>query len=99
MIDINLIRNDRSLVEENLKKKFQESKISLLDEILEIDKKVRTLKTEGDKLRQDRNAISDEIGTLFKEKKTAEVKAMIETYNKQVDFVDFNSLDSIIQEL
>ena len=33
------------------------------------------------------------------EKKTAEVKAMIETYNKQVDFVDFNSLDSIIQEL
>ena len=72
MIDINLIRNDRSLVEENLKKKFQESKISLLDEILEIDKKVRTLKTEGDKLRQDRNAISDEIGTLFKEKKTEE---------------------------
>lgn len=37
--------------------------------------------------------------TLPEEKKTAEVKAMIETYNKQVDFVDFNSLDSIIQEL
>ncbi len=37
--------------------------------------------------------------TLPEEKKNAEVKAMIETYNKQVDFVDFNSLDSIIQEL
>ena len=37
--------------------------------------------------------------TLPEEKKTAEVKTMIETYNKQVDFVDFNSLDSIIQEL
>ena len=37
--------------------------------------------------------------TLPEEKKTAEVKAMIETYNKRVDFVDFNSLDSIIQEL
>ena len=37
--------------------------------------------------------------TLPEEKKNAEVKVMIETYNKQVDFVDFNSLDSIIQEL
>ena len=37
--------------------------------------------------------------TLPEDKKTSEVRAMIETYNKQVDFVDFNSLDSIIQEL
>ena len=41
MIDINLIRNNRKLVEDNLKKKYQEEKISLLDEITDIDKKVR----------------------------------------------------------
>ena len=72
MIDINLIRNNRSLVEENLKKKYQENKIPVLDEITELDKKVRELKVTGDKLRQERNATSDEIGLLFKEKKIEE---------------------------
>ena len=68
MIDINLIRNNRALVEENLKKKYQEKKLPILDEIVEIDKKVRELKTEGDNLRQERNNTSDLIGKLFKEK-------------------------------
>ena len=72
MIDINLIRNNRSLVEENLKKKYQEKKIPVLDEILTIDKKVRNLKVTGDDLRKERNSISDEIGILFKEKKVTE---------------------------
>ena len=72
MIDINLIRNNRTLVEENLKKKYQESKLPILDEIIELDKKVRELKTEGDNLRGLRNTTSDEIGLLFKEKKTEE---------------------------
>ena len=75
MIDINLIRNNRSLVEENLKKKYQESKLPILDEIVELDKKVRELKITGDKLRQERNATSDEIGLLFKDKKVAEANA------------------------
>ncbi len=72
MIDISLIRNNRSLVEENLKKKYQENKIPTLDEIVDLDKKVRELKIAGDKLRQERNATSDEIGILFKEKKVDE---------------------------
>ena len=72
MIDINLIRNNRSLVEDNLRKKFQENKINTLDEIIDIDKKVRELKTEGDSLRQTRNKKSDLIGSLFKEKKIEE---------------------------
>ena len=79
MIDINLIRNNRPLVEENLKKKYQESKLPILDEIIELDKKVRELKTTGDKLRQDRNATSDEIGLLFKEKKLDEANAKKKT--------------------
>ena len=72
MIDINLIRNNRSLVEENLKKKFQDSKLPTLDIIIDLDKKVRELKTLGDNLRQERNETSDEIGLLFKEKKIEE---------------------------
>ena len=72
MIDINLIRNNRSLVEDNLKKKFQENKITILNEIVDLDKKVRELKITGDKLRQERNTTSDEIGILFKDKKVDE---------------------------
>ena len=68
MIDINLIRNNKSLVEENLKKKYQEEKIPILDEIINLDKKVRELKVKGDELRQKRNDISDKIGNLYREK-------------------------------
>ena len=75
MIDINLIRNNRSVVEENLKKKYQEAKLPLLDEIVNYDKKIRELKTTGDNLRQERNSTSDEIGLLFKEKKTEEANS------------------------
>ena len=72
MIDINLIRNNRALVEENLRKKYQESKLPILDEITAIDRKVRQLKLDGDNLRQIRNKTSDEIGNLFKEKRIEE---------------------------
>ncbi len=78
MIDINLIRTNKQIVEENLKKKFQEAKIPLLDEILELDKQVRTLKITGDELRQERNKSSDEIGKLFKEKKIEEANSLKE---------------------
>ena len=72
MIDINIIRTDRKLVEENLKKKYQEEKLPLLDEIIELDQKVRELKINGDNLRQERNKTSDEIGLLYREKKVEE---------------------------
>ena len=77
MIDINLIRNNRKLVEENIKKKFQDSKLETLDLIEELDKKLRKVKLEGDTLRQDRNKISDEIGILFKDKKIEEAYRFI----------------------
>ena len=67
MIDINLIRNNKELVKENIRKKFQEHKIIIVDEIEELDKKNRELKIQGDNLRSERNKISDSIGTLFKE--------------------------------
>ena len=75
MIDINIIRTNRKLVEENLKKKYQEEKLPILDEIIELDKKVRELKINGDSLRQERNKTSDEIGLLFREKKVEEANS------------------------
>ena len=82
MIDINLIRNNRKLVEENIKKKFQDSKLETLDLIEELDKKLRKIKLEGDTLRQDRNKISDEIGILFKDKKIDEANKQKEKVKK-----------------
>ena len=75
MIDINLIRNDKEKVKDNIKKKFQDEKIPLVDEVFELDKKVREIKFKGDTLRSEKNSISDEIGFLFREKKVEEANA------------------------
>ena len=78
MIDINIIRTNRKLVEDNLKKKFQEEKLPLIDKILELDGEVKKLKIEGDNIRQERNQKSDAIGFLFKDKKVSEANEMKE---------------------
>ncbi len=68
MIDINLIRNNSDLVKENIKKKFQDEKLKIVDEILELDKNLRNAKQEADNLRNKRNTISSEIGNLMRNK-------------------------------
>ncbi|MDY5058966.1 MAG: serine--tRNA ligase [Bacilli bacterium] len=89
MIDIEIIRKTPELVKENIKKKFQDKKLPLVDEILSLDEKVRKLKIEGDTLRQQRNTISSEIGTLMCEgkKDVAEEnkKKVVEINNKLID--------------
>ena len=82
MIDINIIRTNRSLVENNLKKKYQEEKLPLIDKILSLDTEVREVKTKGDNLRQERNKKSDEIGLLYREKKTTEAESIKEEVKK-----------------
>ena len=80
MIDINLIRTAPETVRENIRKKFQDRKLPLVDEALELDAKKRALQNEGDALRASRNALSKQIGALMKEKKTQEaeeVKAQV----------------------
>ncbi len=72
MIDINLIRETPELVKENIKKKFQNEKLKLVDEVLELDKGWRGLKFEEDKLRSQRNQISKQISELKKSKKNAD---------------------------
>ena len=74
MIDIALLRSDPELVRENLKKKFQDHKLPLVDKALELDEKRRTLQTEGDKLRASRNTLSKQIGLLMREKKLDEAE-------------------------
>ena len=82
MIDINLIRTNPDLVKENIKKKFQDAKLPLVDEVMNLDKENRSLKTEAENIRSQRNKLSAEVGKCMKEgrkedaeKIKAEVKA------------------------
>ena len=75
MIDINLIRNNRELVKENIKKKFQEDKLSLVDKIYDLDLKFREFKQKGDTLRSEKNTLSSKIGLLMREGKKEEAES------------------------
>jgi len=74
MIDINLIRDNPELVKANIKKKFQDKKLSLVDEIIELDKKKRALQSEGDPRRAQRNSLAKNIGALMREGKKEEAE-------------------------
>ncbi len=74
MIDINIIRENPQLVKENIKKKFQDRKLPLVDEILALDVKKRELQSEGDALRAQRNSLAKSIGVLMREGKKQEAE-------------------------
>ena len=74
MIDIKLIRENPEIVKENIKKKFQDEKLKLVDEVAEMDTEYRAAKTKGDGLRADRNRLSKMIGGLMKEGKREEAE-------------------------
>ncbi len=76
MIDIKLLREQPDLVRENIRRKFQDSKLPLVDEILELDVKNRAIKTEVQALLAKRNAASKQIGAFYKEGKRAEADAL-----------------------
>ena len=65
MLDIRFIRENPELVRENIRKKFQDKKLPLVDEVLELDEKLRAAKTEANELRANRNALSKKIGMLM----------------------------------
>lgn len=85
MIDIEIIRKTPQLVKENIKKKYQDDKLPLVDDVISLDERVRRLKIEGDELRSSRNTISSEIGLLMREGK----KDIAEENKKKV--VDINN--------
>jgi len=74
MIDINIIRNNPEIVRENIKKKFQDAKLPLVDEVIALDKQNRELKQLGDDLRAERKTLSGQVGMLMKEKRVAEAE-------------------------
>ena len=82
MIDIKLIRENPEMVKENIKKKFQDHKLVLVDEVVELDKKSRELTLMCDELRAQRNSISKEIGILMGQGKKEEAEAKKEEVNK-----------------
>ena len=82
MIDIKLIRENPDLVKENIKKKFQDQKLALVDEVLELDKKNREAKLNGDNLRSDRKKLSEQVGQLMKSGQKEEANNLREEVQK-----------------
>lgn len=76
MLDIRLIRENPELVRENIRKKFQDGKLELVDKVLELDQRNRAIKTEVEQLRAKRNAASKQIGALMGQKKHEEAEAV-----------------------
>ena len=74
MLDIKYVRENPDKVKENIKKKFQDQKLPLVDEVIELDSKVRSLKLEGDTLRNEKNNASNSIGALMREGKKDEAE-------------------------
>lgn len=68
MIDIKIIRENPELVRQNIKNKFQNHKLELVDKVLDLDKKSRETSLKGDNLRASRNALSDKIGSFMRER-------------------------------
>ena len=87
MIDIKLIRENKELVKENIKKKFQDHKLPLVDEVYDLDIKFRDAKGEADALRADKNAKSALIGNLMRDGKKEEaekVKKEVAEFNDKI---------------
>ena len=90
MIDIKFLRENPDAVKENIKKKFQDHKLHLVDEVIELDAKNREAKLNGDELRSKRNSLSSEIGNLMKQGK----KEKAENIKKQVSEINEKLLEN-----
>ncbi len=99
MIDIKFLRENPEIVKENIRKKFQEDKLPLVDEVIVLDEEMRKAKQEGDELRASRNKISKEIGKLMGQGKVAEAenkKAEVAANAKRLE--ELNQLENELQE-
>ena len=82
MIDIKLVRENPELVKENMRKKFQDHKLVLVDEVLELDRKNREAKLNGDNLRSERKKLSEQVGNLMKAGQKEEANKIKEEVQK-----------------
>ena len=103
MIDIKLIRENKELVKENIKKKFQDEKLPLVDEVFDLDKRFREVQVRVDGLKAEKNRLSGEIGKLMKDGKRDEAEEIKSTIAKTADEisnleVEFEELGKVIKE-
>ena len=87
MLDIKFVRENPDVVKENIKKKFQDHKLCLVDEVIELDTKKREVNLKGDELRSSRNTLSSQIGSLMKEGKrdeAEEIKSKVQKINEEL---------------
>ena len=85
MIDIKFLRENPDAVKENIKKKFQDYKLPLVDQVIELDEQSRAVKKQADELRSNRNKISKQIGSLMAQGKKEEGMALKEEVTKQAE--------------
>ena len=76
MLDIKFVRNNPDVVKQNIKNKFQDEKLPLVDEVIELDKRNRVIKQEVEALRAEKNKASKEIGAMMAQKKIEEAEAL-----------------------
>ena len=103
MIDIKLIRENPEMVKENIKKKFQDKKLPLVDEIKDLDVRVREVQVRVDGLKAEKNRLSGEIGKLMKDGKREEAEVFKATIAKTADEIselekEFEELSKTIKE-
>ncbi len=88
MLDMNFVRNNPEAVKENIKKKFQDEKLPLVDKVIELDKEYRSYKAKDDNLRNQRNVVSKEIGKLMgqgKKEEAEEAKKKVSSFAKELE--------------
>ena len=85
MLDLRFVRENPDVVKENIKKKFQDKKLPLVDEVIELDARCRAAKKEGDDIRADRNRISKQIGVLMGQGKREEAEAAKKQVSEQAE--------------
>ena len=98
MLDIKFVRENPEKVKENIKKKFQDKKLVLVDEVINLDSEYREIKVNADNYRKERNEISDKIGTLMREGKKEEGLSLKEkVVNISLNDIDDFPKENIIQ--
>lgn len=99
MLDLKFVRENPEIVKENIKNKFQDYKLPLVDEVIELDKKSREAQTEADKLRANRKSVSKQIGALMAQGKKDEAEKLKEQVNKDAErLAELEEAESKLQE-
>ncbi|MBP7320545.1 MAG: serine--tRNA ligase [Lachnospiraceae bacterium] len=99
MIDIRLIRENPDLVRENMKKKFQEHKLNLIDEVIELDARSRAVQQEADSLRGSRNQLSKQIGALMGQGKKEEAEEIKQQVTRNADRLkELEEQENVLQQ-